>query len=456
MTGAEVRSGRAAVPAGSQTRPLGWWKAMLDAIAAAGGFADVSAFGVAAVGSGMVALDTAGHLVPGAFLPQGPDDAAAAKDLIAETGIDRMLERIGSMPTPDSALARLRVLRDRHPENAGRIEAVASHHDWLTWRLRGFGPADEMPNGLRLEELVTDRSDASTTGYWNPATGKWDHVLFDTALGEPAIKPRIMPPDAWGGESWKMPSHGIKSERVISIGGRGAALAAFGLGAAPGDILVFLDDEAGVFTVSRTPVIDPAGRIACRADATGGFLPHVSTPGATRLLDAAARTLGVGRDRLFELADHGKPGAGGVVLLMPPTSPDQAAPREAQFRGQTERSETPENLARAAVEGMLCPLADAVDALAAAGLPARRILLLGDVSSEPVVQEAARQVFELPVSVVSDGDPVAGGAAAQAVWAKTHRRAPWSIPLSESRDPDPRPVIRDQFRWARARAWPAR
>ena len=37
--------------------------------------------------------------------------------------------------------------------------AVCLPHDWLTWRLAGTG---------RLEDLVTDRGDASGTGYWSP------------------------------------------------------------------------------------------------------------------------------------------------------------------------------------------------------------------------------------------------------------------------------------------------
>src|SRR5690606_22567874 len=80
------------------------------------------------------------------------------------------------------------------PENAARVAAVALPHDWLSWRLRGFGPADESPLGPVLAELATDRSDASGTSYWSPATGDYDRELLVASLGHDAVLPRIVGP----------------------------------------------------------------------------------------------------------------------------------------------------------------------------------------------------------------------------------------------------------------------
>ncbi|HEU0256516.1 MAG TPA: FGGY family carbohydrate kinase [Microbacteriaceae bacterium] len=472
-TGERVRSGRAAAPAGAEADPHAWWQALLDAIEASGGFADVSAFGIGAADGQAVTLDAEGHLVRAALVGDERGFARAALDLVAEVGRQALAARVGSIPAGSHPLAKLRWLRDGEPENAGRVEAVALRHDWLMWRLRGFGPRDEMPNGLRLEELVTDRSGASGTGYWNPATGKWDHDLFGQALGRPAIKPRVMPPDAWGGESWKMPSHGIKSERVISIGGTRPAIAALGLGLAPGDIMVSLGSGA-VSTMAPAPVVDETGAIRSLADAAGGFLPTVVTPGDASALAGVARLLGVTNDGLARLAGAARPGAGGVVFT----------PRTAEFHAPDATAKTPENLARAALEGVLCTLAAAADALATAGLPARRVIVIGPGAGRGVVQQATAQVFGLPVAVPQAAGPssaassptavraaggaasgpaaarsiVADGAAAQAVWAKTHRRASWHTPLTPEREADPRPEVRDQFsRWAsRASSAPAR
>ncbi|MCB0887405.1 MAG: xylulose kinase, partial [Propionibacteriaceae bacterium] len=50
---------------------------------------------------------------------------------------------------------------------------VALPHDWLTWKILGTG---------RLEDLVTDRSDASGTGYFDPVTNEYRRDILAAAL----------------------------------------------------------------------------------------------------------------------------------------------------------------------------------------------------------------------------------------------------------------------------------
>jgi xylulokinase len=77
---------------------------------------------------------------------------------------------------------------------------------------------------------------------------------------------------------------------------------------------------------------------------------------------------------------------------------------------------TPENLARAAVEGMLCALADGVDALQAQGVSVRRVVLVGGGSRSVAVQRIAPDIFGAPVTVPEPAEYVALGAARQAAW----------------------------------------
>ncbi|NKF33266.1 xylulose kinase, partial [Pseudomonas sp. BGM005] len=79
--------------------------------------------------------------------------AGAAQDLIDEFGASELAARTGLVPVASFTITKLRWLRDNEPENAERVAAVALPHDWLTWRLRGFGPENPV-----LDELVTDRS----------------------------------------------------------------------------------------------------------------------------------------------------------------------------------------------------------------------------------------------------------------------------------------------------------
>jgi xylulokinase len=77
----------------------------------------------------------------------------------------------------------------------------------------------------------------------------------------------------------------------------------------------------------------------------------------------------------------------------------------------------PEHLARAAFEGMLCSLADALDVLRGRGVEVRRIFLLGAAAELPAVQAAAPSLFGVQVVVPRPADYAALGAARQAAWA---------------------------------------
>ena len=62
-----------------------------------------------------------------------------------------------------------------------------------TWRLMGFGPQGESPLGPDLKALVTDRSDASGTAYFNATTDEYDLELLARGFGRTDITlPRVL------------------------------------------------------------------------------------------------------------------------------------------------------------------------------------------------------------------------------------------------------------------------
>lgn len=445
-TGEVVRSGRASHPDGTEVHPDHWWTALLSAIDDAGGLHDVAAISVGGQQHGMVALDAQGRVVREALLWNDTRSAQAAKDLIEEFGAEALSERTGLVPVASFTSTKLRWLRDAEPDNAAKVAAVALPHDWLTWRLMGYGPEGEAPLGAVLEALTTDRSDASGTGYWNPSTGEYDRDLLIAALGHDAIVPRIVEP---GGRAGTVGYDGA-TDIVIGPGAGDNAGAGLGLGAGEGDVVVSLGTSGTVFAVTPEPVRDATGTIAGFADAAGQFLPLVATLNAARVLDSATRLLEVDFDGLAELALSAEPGAGGVTLVpyfegeRTPNRPDATA----SLLGLTLASTTRANIARAHVEGMLCGLADGVDAVRAHGLDARRILLVGGAAFNPAVGRAAAQVFGLPIDIPQPGEYVAMGATVQAAWSLTGERPNWQVAMDTHIDPDPQPVVREQYRAA--------
>ncbi|WEK61010.1 MAG: FGGY family carbohydrate kinase [Candidatus Microbacterium colombiense] len=408
-TGAVVRSGRASHPDGTSVDPEFWWQALVAAITDAGGLDDVEAWAIGGQQHGLVALDAAGAVIRDALLWNDTRSADAAADLVAEFGAQELADRTGLVPVASFTISKLRWLRDHEPENAARVAAVALPHDWLTWRLRGYGPAgaDAAPLGPVLDELITDRSDASGTGYWSAATGEYDRALVVAALGHDVVLPRVLGADE---------SVADAAGRRVGAGAGDNAAAALGLGAGPGDVVVSIGTSGTVFAVGSQPSSDASGIIAGFASADGHFLPLVCTLNAARVLDVTAALLGVDHEELSRLALSASAGAAGLELVpyfegeRTPNLPDATA----TLSGMTLASTTRENLARAAVEGMLSGLGAGLDALRESGVPLRRALLIGGGAQSEAVRAIAPAVFGIPVEVPEAGEYVALGAARQA------------------------------------------
>ncbi len=140
--------------------------------------------------------------------------------------------------------------------------------------------------------------------------------------------------------------------------------AALGLGLRPGDLALSLGTSGTAFTVSTEAPADPTGTVAGFADATGRYLPLVCTMNATKVTDAVARLLGVDQAHFDALALEAPAGAGGLVLV--PYLDGERTPNRPDATGVLtglRTDVTPAQLARAAVEGVVCNLLAGADAL---------------------------------------------------------------------------------------------
>lgn len=432
-SGRLVRSGSASHPDGTEIHPDHWWAALQSAIAAAGGLDDVAAVSVGGQQHGMVCLDADGEVVRPALLWNDTRSAAAAAALNAELGPDVWAKATGSVLVASFTATKLRWLAEHEPESAARTAAVCLPHDWLTWKLAGAGA---------LDTLVTDRSDASGTGYWSPATDDYRLDLLERALGRAdVVVPRVLGPSD---EAGRTPG-GI----LLGPGCGDNAGSALGLGARVGDVVVSIGTSGVACAVADAPTADPSGTVAGFADATGRFLPLIATLNAARVLSATASLLRVGLDELSDLALTAPAGAGGLVLV--PYLEGERTPNRPDARGVvhglTLATADPAYLARAAVEGLLCGLADAIDALVAQGVPVERVLLVGGGARSEAVRRIAPAVFGRPVVVPPPGEYVADGAARQAAWALIGGdEAPaWSLADSTTYEAAPDDSVRRRY-----------
>ncbi|AZI59130.1 xylulokinase [Nakamurella antarctica] len=422
--GVVVDEATAPHPQGTSVDPRAWWEALQQA--GAGLLERASAISVGGQQHGMVALDASGECVRDALLWNDLRSAPQAASVVDYFGgAQATATAIGSVPTASMTVTKLRWMLENEPDNAARTAAVLLPHDFLTWMLAGRG------------EFTTDHGDASGTGYYSPASRSWLPEVAAWAVGHDVALPRIVAPGAVAQRT--------ASGTILGAGTGDNMAAALGLSLQDGDVVVSIGTSGTAFCMATQPSADPSGMTSGFADATGNYLPLACTINASKILDSTARLLGADRETFADLALAAAPGAGGLTYL--PYLDGERTPNRPTatgvMHGLTSGVQR-EDLARAAVEGLLCSLADAIDAL---GVTPSRVLMIGGGSRNRAVQQLAPAVFGMPVVVPAAGEYVALGAARQAAWALAGTQEPpaWSAAESLEFTADPTPQVRDKY-----------
>jgi xylulokinase len=137
---------------------------------------------------------------------------------------------------------------------------------------------------------------------------------------------------------------------------------------------------------------------------------------ATKVTDSVAGWLGVDHDGLDALALSAVPGAGGVVLT--PYFDGERTPNRPGASGAMtglRTATTREQLARAAIEGVVCGLLDGLDALTDAGVRTDgNIVLVGGGAGSAAYPRVLAELSGRPVVVPDETEHVAAGACIQA------------------------------------------
>lgn len=415
-SGEVMRQGRAAHPDGTEVDPQAWWEAFLSAVDDAGGLDDVAALSVGGQQHGMVCLDADGRVIRPALLWNDTRSAGAAEDLVAEAGGgDRKkgaawwARATGSVPVASLTVTKLRWLADHEPENAARVAAICLPHDWLTWKISG---------STDLADLVTDRSDASGTGYMDGATPAYRRDILASALrigrraAEQIVLPRILGP-------WEAAGHGDErrgwGDVVLGPGCGDNAGSALAVDLGPGQAMLSLGTSGVAAAVSEHPTADESGLVTGFADATGRWLPLACTLNASRIIDAVAAIIGADYREFSDLA-LSVPDAGGLTLTpyfegeRTPNLPEATA----SLAGMTLANSDRAHVARAGVEGLLTLMRGALDAVTDLGVAVDEVVVVGGGARLRAVQELAPAVLGRRVSIPEPGEYVALGAARQA------------------------------------------
>lgn len=440
-TGEILSRGSAAHPDGTSVDPRAWTRALNEAWDAAGARerSDVLGVGVSAQQHGMVALDAAGEPVHDALLWNDVRSAPQARAMVQELGIRSWVEATGSAPVTSITLTKLAWLRENEPEAADRVQRVGLPHDWLVSELTGGA-------------WITDRSEASGSGWFDTAEGAVREDLLQRWFGAVPQVPEVLAPDASAGT---VSAHWLPNspQAVVSAGCGDNAGGGLGLGIGRGDVVVSVGTSGTVFAHSPFPVVDPTGVTSGFADATGGFLPLLCTLNAARVMARTADLLGADLAEFDRLAAAGDPDCSGLTLL--PYLDGERTPNlpaaSGRWHGVTGASFTRPNMARSAVMSVANSLADCLEVLRTLDVPIERALLIGGGSRSQSLRTSLTQVLGVDIDVPSPDEYVALGAARQACWAAQGRLPEWvagsagSLHLEAAQD-DGADAFRESYR----------
>ncbi|WNI19752.1 xylulokinase [Actinacidiphila sp. ITFR-21] len=383
--------------AGRESDPEEWWRALLDALGQLGGYAErAAAVSVGGQQHGLVVLDAAGRALRPALLWNDVRSAPQAAALVERYGADWWARRFGSVPGASFTVAKWQWLRAHDPRAAARAAGVRLPHDFLTERLSGAA--------------VTDRGDASGTGWWSGRTGAYDEALLDEVGLDPELLPSVLGPGGQAGTvRERLP---LRAGALVAAGTGDNAAAALGLGLTPGRAVLSLGTSGTVYAVSRQRPADPTGTVAGFAAADGGWLPLACTLNCTLAVDKVAALLGRGREEVE---------AGGSVAFLPfldgertPNLP-YASGLLTGLRHETTAGQLLQGAYDGAVWALLRALDEvlAVDGEAGAG-PDEPLLLIGGGARGTAWRETVRRLSGRPVVVPAAEELVALGAAVQA------------------------------------------
>lgn len=384
-----------------ESDPEHWWAALREALGRTGRAGQVAAIAVAGQQHGLVTLDRSGRPVRPAVLWNDVRAAGHADRLVAALGAHWWAERIGTVPVASITAAKWAWLREREPDHVAATAAVRLPHDYLSERLSG--------------SAVTDRGDASGTGWFAPARGEYDtQVLALPELDlEPRLLPTVLPPDGAAGQVRPAAAAelGLPAGALVAAGTGDNMAAALGLGLSVGEAVLSLGTSGTVYTVSERPPADPTGTVAGFADATGRFLPLACTLNCTQAVDRFAALLGLDRDAT-------EPGGEVVVLPFLDGERTPNLPSAAGLVTGLRHDTTAGQVLRAAYEGAAYALLRALGQVwAQAGVepdPVEPLILVGGGARGRAWRETVLRLSGRPVLVPEAGELVALGAAAQA------------------------------------------
>jgi xylulokinase len=394
------------VPVKSEQEPQSWWTALKECMHQIKA-SEIVSLSIDGQGHGSVLMDKSDQVLRPAKLWNNTETNIESEELIESLGVEHWIKRTCIVPVPAFTITKLLWIERHEPQILRKCAHVILPHDYLIYRFSG--------------NYVTDRSEASGTGYYSPATSTWQLDLLDlvnSSLDWPSMVPYVSGPDDTVGTVHAHASNetSIPKGTLIACGCNDNPASALGLGLKKSDVCISLGTSGTIFTTSENPVFDYTGQVNGNADATGNFLPLICTLNATKVTNWITKLLGIDYDTASSIALSASSSPGRPIMI--PYFDGERTPNLPLASGLLSglRTDTTAGeLLRACFEGVLLNILTGLEALEHAGVDTSgRMIITGGGARSPAYVQFLADLSGRPIWVSHETDTAAKGAAVQA------------------------------------------
>lgn len=383
----------------------------------------IRAIGVSGQQHGLVALDMAGEVIRPAKLWCDTETVRECEELTDAIGGEaEVIAATGNLFAAGFTASKLLWLKKNEPHNYDRIETVLLPHDYINFWLTG--------------ERLAEPGDASGTAYFDVRKKAWSESVLRT-IDRSGKLLRCVPPlvesmQPWG---WVRKSLAVKlglpENVLVASGGGDNMMGAIGTGnVVPGVVTLSLGTSGTIYAYSDRPVHDDQGELAAFCSSSGGWLPLVCTMNGTVATELTRKLFGFDLNQMNEAVGRAEIGSGGLLLLpyfqgeRTPILPEATA----SLSGINSMNYTPENIARASMEGATFGLRYGLEVMIRNGIEPSEIRLVGGGAKSKEWRRMVADIFGRRVVTLENGEAGALGGALQSLWAwRNHTGDPVSL-----------------------------
>lgn len=430
-------------PPCSEQDPADWWNALTTALGELKAWwPRIAGLSVGGQGHGLVILDEYDRPLRPAKLWNDTESEPQAYSLREKLAPETWAGLTGSVPGPAMTISKLAWTAEHYPGLLALSHRIMLPFDYLVYKLSG--------------SFVTERGGASGSGYFNPFDNTWQPQL--AALIDPDIDwltrwPKIISSSQRAGSV--IASAGLEqlTGAIVGVGTGDNMSAALGMNLLPGDTAISIGTSGTLYGINSEGIVDASGIINGYADAADRFMPMITTLNAAKVTDAFRRILRVTTAEFDDMALAAPAGANGITLL--PWLDGERTPNLPHATGHLQgirTTSTSGDIARAAIEGVLCGLLVGEKVLVKNGFTSSgRLVITGGGAKSKAYRQILADLTGRTVWISPVGETAAAGAAVQAAAAvlgctNAEMAQRWNLPLEVAAEPqhDSRHIL-DQY-----------